>query len=174
MGLGTIISNLYEMKKAAKYRKMGASELLNLEDEEFYEATDCLTCDTVEYDINNPDVQPEQRWVYSLIAFEREVNNGGLCQFFVNSSSICAPFVSKALEQIGALDVKAAYDDFLNENKIDVNDLSLFQIEKVEDYEDVEAGFDFDKFDDMFYADEDFHEKLLTYARNKISLLLEK
>jgi len=36
----------------------------------------------------------------------REVNNGGLCQFFVNSSSECVPFISKALEAVGALDIK--------------------------------------------------------------------
>ncbi len=35
-----------------------------------------------------------------------EVNNGGLCQFFVNSSREFAPDLSAALDAIGALEHK--------------------------------------------------------------------
>ena len=174
MGFGNILGNIIEMRKAAKYRKMGANELLRLDEEDFYDAVDCLTSDAVEYDINNPDINPEQRWVYSLISFEREVNNGGLCQFFVNSSGACAPFISEALEQVGALHIKDVYESFLTDNNIDPGDLSFFQLESIDDYSDREEAFDFDQFDDFFYENgEDFHDRMIAYARDHIDALLK-
>ena len=174
MSLGQILNNIREMRKAAKYRAMEANKLLQLEDEDFYDAIDCLTIDAVEYDINNPQINPEQRWVYSLISFEREVNNGGLCQFFVNSSSMCAPFISESLSQIGAINVKEAYDSFLAENNIDVNDLTFFTLDTIEEYESKENAFDFDTFDDQFYRIDDFHDHLISYARANIDALLQE
>jgi prepilin signal peptidase PulO-like enzyme (type II secretory pathway) len=57
------------------------------------------------YDITAADLTKEQILAYSLYMFEMEVNNGGLCQFFVNSSRECAPFISEALEAIGATEL---------------------------------------------------------------------
>ena len=106
MGLiSTIFSNIKNMKKAKQYRTMGKEGVLALNDDDFYEAVECL-CEDAVYDIQAPTLLEEQILVYSLNSFMREVNNGGLCQFFVNSSSECAPFISKALEAIGALDIK--------------------------------------------------------------------
>ena len=115
----------------------------------------------------------EQKFVYSLIKLEAEVNNGGLCQFFVNSSRECAPYVSKALEVIGATQLKELYDNFIDSNNIDVNDLSSFKISEVEDFESQTQRYDFESFDDKFYEDENLHNQIIEYSKNNLEKILK-
>lgn len=173
MGLfSTIFSNVKNMKKAKQYRNMGRDGLLALNDDDFYEAVECM-CEDAVYDIQAPTLLEEQIVVYSLNSFEREVNNGGLCQFFVNSSSECAPFISKALEAIGALDLKNLFDNFVKENNIDVNDLSSFKIDSIDEFEEQTKRYDFDSFDDRFYDDENFCQQIIDYARKHIEQIMQ-
>ena len=144
----TILYNIKNMKKAKKIREMGKENLLALEDEDFYEAMICL-CDDAVYDIKAAGLTKEQILAYSLYMFEMEVNNGGLCQFFVNSSSDCAPFISEALEAIGATELRNLFEQFVNDNDIDVTDLSSFKITDIKEYEAQTKRFDFDSFDEM-------------------------
>jgi hypothetical protein len=119
--------------------------------------------------MNGPDdskASEEQKLVYVLMEFEMEVANGGLCQFFVNSSSECAPYVSDALEKVGAVNIKKRYDGFLAENGIDVKDLSSFKTD-VEFIEQAER-YDFDSFDDNFYSDDDIQKLIVNYIREHI------
>ena len=44
-----------------------------------------------EEDAENAPLTLPQRYCYALNLLELEVNNGGLCQFFVNSSRLAAP-----------------------------------------------------------------------------------
>ena len=82
MGLiSTIFSNVKNMKKAKQYRNMGKEGLLALNNNDFYEAIECM-CEDAVYDIQAPTLTQEQIIVYSLCRFEAEVNNGGLCQFY--------------------------------------------------------------------------------------------
>lgn len=168
--LSMILFNIKNMKKAKKFRAMSKEALLSLNDEEFFDAIECL-CEDAVYDINSPDISEEQKLIYSLNKFEAEVNNGGLCQFFVNSSRECAPYISKALEAIGEHDIKALYDRFISDNKIDVNDLSSFKISSIDEYEAQTKRYDFDSFDDKFYENEDFHQKIIDYSRKNIAVL---
>lgn len=168
--LGTILFNLKNMKKAKKFRTMSKEEFLALSDEEFFEAIACL-CEDAVYDIKSSDIPQEQKLVYSLNRFEAEVNNGGLCQFFVNSSRACAPYISNALEAIGADDIKALYDSFITDNKIDVNDLSSFIITSIDEFEAQTKRYDFDSFDDEFYKNEQFHHRVIEYSRKYIDIL---
>jgi Domain of unknown function (DUF4375) len=46
-------------------------------------------------------LSPEERVVLAVEALEREVNNGGYDQFFVNSSREYAPIIADALTRIG-------------------------------------------------------------------------
>ena len=170
--LGAIFFNIKNMKKAKKLRSMSKEELLALNDEEFFSAFECL-CEDAVYDIKSADISEEQKLVYSLNRFEAEVNNGGLCQFFVNSSSDCAPYISKALEAIEAFALKEAFDRFIADNRIDVYDLSSFKISDIDDYEAQTQRFDFDSFDDKFYEDDGFHQKVIDYARKNINDLLK-
>ena len=171
--LGTILSNIKNIKKAKKFRAMSKEELLSLSDDNFFEMIFCV-CEDAVYDIEDTHIPEKQKLVYSLINFELEVNNGGLCQFFVNSSSKCAPYVSKALEAIGALAVKELYDIFISENKIDVNDLSSFKISSIDEYEAQTQRYDFDSFDNKFYEDENLHQLIIDYSRKNIDWLMKK
>ena len=168
--LGAILFNMKNMRKAKKIRAMSKEELLALSDEALFEAIECLCEDTV-YDIKSSDIPQEQKLVYSLNKFEAEVNNGGLCQFFVNSSRDCAPYISDALEAIGSDDIKSLYDNFIASNNIDVNDLSSFIITSIDEFEAQTKRYDFDSFDDSFYKNEAFHQKVIDYSRKNIDIL---
>ena len=170
--LGAILSNMKNMKKAKKIRAMSKEELLALTDEEFFDAVECV-CEDAVYDIKDSHINEEQKLVYSLNKFEAEVNNGGLCQFFVNSSSECAPYISKALELIGAYEIKTTFDKFISYNNINVNDLSSFKISEIDEYEAQTQRCDFDSFDNIFYEDENFHQKIIDYARKNIESLMK-
>ena len=173
MGLfSTIFSNVRNMKKAKQYRNMGKEGLLALNDADFYEAVECL-CEDAVYDIQAPELLEEQILVYSLYRFEAEVNNGGLCQFFVNSSSEYAPFISKALEAVGAIELKNLFVQFIEENNIDVNDLSSFKVESIDEFAEQYKRYDFDSFDDQFYSDENLHQQLIDYSRKHIEQLMK-
>ena len=169
--LGTIIYNIKNMKKAKKFRTLGKEGLLALNDEDFYDAIECI-CEDAVYDIKDAQLTDEQKFVYSLNKFEAEVNIGGLCQFFVNSSSECAPYISNALTAIGAIELKILFDNFIGENKIDTNDLSSFKISSIDEYEAQTERFDFDGFDDKFYEDENLHQQIIDYARKHVEQLI--
>lgn len=169
--LGTIIYNIKNMKKAKKLRAKGKEYLLSLDDDDFYDAIECICEDSV-YDIKATNITQEQKFVYSLNKFEAEVNNGGLCQFFVNSSGECAPYISESLAAIGATQIKALFDKFISKNNIDVNDLSSFKISDIDEYEAQTERFDFDSFDDRFYEDVNFHQQIIDYSRKHIEQLI--
>ena len=172
MGIfGQILRNIKNMKKAKKLRAMGKDGLLALDDEEFYDAIESI-CEDAVYDIKEANLTNEQKIVYSLNKFESEVNNGGLCQFFVNSSSECAPYISEALAAVGAFELKILFDNFINTNNIDVNDLSSFKISSIDEYKVQTERFDFDSFDDKFYKDNNIHQQIIDYSRKHIEQLL--
>lgn len=170
--ISIILSNLRNMKKAKKYRSMKPEELLALDDEKFFEVIECL-CEDAVYDIQAPTLTEAQIFVYSLCKFEAEVNNGGLCQFFVNSSRNCAPFIGKALEAVGAVDLKKIFLQFIEENTIDVNDLSSFKVNSIDEFAEQAKRYDFDSFDDQFYNDNNFHQQVIDYARKHIEALMK-
>lgn len=170
--LGALLFNIKNMKKAKKFRAMSKEDLLALSDDEFYEMIFCV-CEDAVYDIKDSHIDEIQKLVYSLCNFEAEVNNGGLCQFFVNSSSECAPYISKALEEAGAFAVKDLFDKFISDNKIDVNDLSSFKISGVDEYEAQTQRYDFDSFDNKFYEDENLHQLIIDYSRKNIEQLMK-
>ena len=161
------------MKKAKKIRAMGKAQVLSLDDEQFFDAINCV-CEDAVFDINESRILKEQKLLYSLIEFEMEVNNGGLCQFFVNSSRECAPYVSEALNEIGAIDLKKLYDSFISDNKININDLTSFISNDIEEYQAQTERFDFDSFDDKFYEYENLHQQIIEYARKNIEAILKQ
>lgn len=170
--LGTILYNIRNMKKASKLKSMSIEDLLALDDEDLYDAVECV-CEDAVYDINAPELTEAQIYIYSLARFEAEINNGGLCQFFVNSSSECAPYISAAMQAIGATELKNLFDCFVTENRINVNDLSSFKIDSLEEYEEQTERFDFDSFDDKFYESYDFHQQIIDYARKNIEQIIK-
>ena len=166
--IGIVLSNIRRMKQAKKLRNMPRAELMVMDDEDFYDAVSCVTEDAVYDFAEQKGLAQELIFAYTLTKFEMEVNNGGLCQFFVNSSRETAPYVSDALEAVGAAGIKALFDGFIKDNGIDVNDLSSFKLSRVEDYEAQTERFDFDSFDDRFYEDCDLHLRIIAYARKNV------
>ena len=152
---------------------MPRAELLALDDGDFYDAVECITEDAV-YDLEEQKNLPRELILaYTLIKLETEVNNGGLCQFFVNSSRQCAPYVSEALETIGAMGIRELFDRFVKDNGIDVNELSSFKISRIEEFEEQTQRYDFDAFDDKFYEEFELHSQIIDYARRNIDQIVK-
>ena len=170
--IGIILSNIRNMRKAGKLRRMPRAELLAMEDGDFYNAMECIAEAEI-YDLEEQKELPRELiFAYTLIKLETEVNNGGLCQFFVNSSRQCAPYVSQALQAAGAEGIRALYDGFVKDNGIDVRELSSFKISRIEEFEEQTQRFDFDAFDDRFYEDHELHGQIVAYLRRNVDRIL--
>lgn len=159
---------------------MTVEDLLALNDEELVSALDMRIMK--ETDFVEPleclkKLNEEKKVVYILTYFDQEMQNGGLCQFFVNSSRDIAPFISENMGIVGADKYKKLFDDFVEENSIDLTDLDSFIIEDTKEYEKQYVRYDFDKFDDAFYelCEEDPLDGFIArYARDHIEKLAEK
>lgn len=127
----------------------------------------------------------QQLTIAVLEDYDMEVNNGGLCQYFVNSSRAGAPRLSEFLKEINAKKHKKLFDDFIRKNKIDVNDLDNFIIEheeaelgKISSVSDDEKYYEkyksnpFDDFDSEFYnlyREENLEDLIKEYAINSFA-----
>lgn len=162
-----------DLEDDLKYLKMSLEELCSLSDEDLYAAIVIK----IEHKIEKYDDLVEgmrhlsnaERTFYVCQYYEMEVNNGGLCQFFVNSSRQVAPFLSNCLKTIGAIEHKELFDSFISNNNIDVKHLDSFIIYKVKDFEKQMARYPFDMFDDAFYNLEPLDQKLISYIRKNLN-----
>ena len=137
------INNLYEELLGKVYNEITFEEDLSLLDE-------------------------NERVFYVLYTFDLEWCNGGLCQFFSNSSGEFAPYISDYLEIVDAIEHKKLYDDFIKENKINVNDLSFFKIEDLNEYQDIVNAYPFEDFDDEFSDLEELADYIEKYYIEKM------
>jgi hypothetical protein len=161
------------MEQSAQRVKLHGEELLTLPDDELYATVydqNITICEEAE------DTEDElalfsgaRRTVYIVNTFDAEVQNGGLCQFFVNSSRCLAPYVSEALSAIGADAHKKLYDDFIATNHIDVTDLDSFIVTGVRGYKKQTKRYDFDAFDDRYYELDDMEELIAKFIRTNIT-----
>lgn len=161
----------YEMmvKKSLEYT---TDELRELTDQDLYEAVRARA--EHKADVENGGVSgmtEAQLVVYITSYYEMEVNNGGLCQFFVNPSREYAPFLSQCLETVGACEHKKLFDDFVSINNIDLNDLSSFDIDELEEFAEQNRRYPFDDFDREFYELPSIGECSFNYIREHIDLL---
>lgn len=184
MGLFGAIKEIFkfskELKKSieeakeneARYLAMTTDELSALSDDELFEAIVSRT----EYKVEQFDewedgvnsLNPSQKVFYSVNWLEMEVNNGGLCQFFVNSSRMVAPSVSEYMGIIGADDHQRLYDSFVQRNEIDLSDLSFFDVDKAEEFEEKTQKYPFDEYDNAFYDMEPLETHLKKYIREHL------
>ncbi len=166
-----------EMKNSIKqndearkiYLSMNTDELAKLSDEELFEAVLIRTEDEVDSfeDIKDGvnSLNSEKKNFYVASCYEMEVNNGGLCQFFVNSSRDVATELSASLEAIGAIEHKKAFDCFIKDNNINLNDLSSFEIDEVSEFEEQNERYPFDAFDDNFCEMKPIQDYLIEYVK---------
>ena len=108
------IENMRERDK--EYVSMSTDQLKELSDVDLLSAAIARAENKIElYDnllegVNS--LSEPLRVVYVVYFLEAEVYNGGLSQFYINSSGATAPLVSEALGKIWAFEHKKLYDDF--------------------------------------------------------------
>lgn len=148
---------------AANHTTLTAEEILALEDGEMYDALILRFMDVAPNTLN-----PGCLTVATLITFDAEMMNGGLCQFFVNDYNGYAQYIADALGEVGAVELQKHYSDFLSQNQIDVTQMESFRISGVQDYVKQLERFPYESFDHTFselYQKENLREILLAYVR---------
>lgn len=160
-------------KRNKQYLSMPISELEALTDYELFTAALARTEVKVnEYEdiiagVNS--LHGAQKPFYITAYYEMEVNNGGLCQFFANSSREIAPQLIDCLNELGATEHKQLFESFVTNNAINVNDLSSFIIDDVNEFESQTERYPFDEFDNAFYELSPIQDLLVPYIREHIS-----
>lgn len=162
-----------KMKEAEAREKLHGEDLLPLSNEELcgtvYDQNLSICEDAEETDQEFLLFTGARRTVYIVNTFDMEVQNGGLCQFFVNSSRTVAPYVSDALAAVGAEAHRKLFDEFIETNHIDVSDLDSFRVSSVRGYKKQTKRYDFDAFDDRYYELDALEDPVANYIRANIS-----
>lgn len=157
---------------AKEFYSMSVEELSRLPDEKLNDAIDTILY--FNEDIDDLEKYNEvQLTAITIKCFDNEIQNGGLCQFFVNSSRDYAPYVVESLDRIKAVETSQMFQKFIEENQIDLNDLSSFIISDVDEFETQNKRYPFDSFDDKYYenyVNENLQDLLADYVRNNIEL----
>ncbi|OHE40377.1 MAG: hypothetical protein A2Y16_04440 [Tenericutes bacterium GWF2_57_13] len=155
------------------YLRVTREALLHLPESELYAAASAITEDIInkheEIIDGVNEMNDAQKAFYVTSYYEMEVNNGGLCQFFVNSSRAVAPLLSHYLEAIGAIEHKRLFDTFLKNNQIDVNDLSSFIVDDVAEFQQQTKRYPFDEYDDNFYQLKSIESFLIDYLKRNLN-----
>lgn len=159
-------------KNDERHLKMSLEELEALPDNKLFWSvmvrTECKVGQYTDWEEGVNALNPYQKVFYSINWLDTEVNNGGLCQFFVNSSRMVAPFVSEYMAVIGAHEHKALYDEFITKYEINLEDLSSFDSENSEEFEKQYEKYPFDEYDEAFYEMEPLETYLTKYARENL------
>ena len=159
-----------DFAEANRILKMPGNELLELEDADLRELIDKRIDSETRRRKNDWILQhlnKAKRTFFIISSYDMEVNNGGLLQYFDNSSRETAPFLLGALKELGAVGHIELLKRFIRDNKIELNDLKF-----LEKYTDDESNWDvLDEFDDAFYElyeTESLEELLVKYVREQI------
>ena len=153
-----LISFGKEIKETAiqenAYRKMNKEELLSLDNSELAYAVFIRTnfktmlAESPEEAIKM--LNEKEQVFYAVNEYLMEIENGGLCQFFANSSSFFASTISDYLDKIGATEHKLHYNSFIEINNININDLEKFKYISEEQYTSLCLEYDFVEFEYIF------------------------
>ena len=167
MNLFEKINTLFNTGRNQKsYTEMTKTELLSLNDEDFYFAMRRINFSKL---ISIDDCRNRtHRTYYIVMCFLGDVYDGGISQFFFDVNREHAPYVSDALKEIGSSKTKNAFDKLVESAQIPLDDLDALQ--ELEDNETVEEKMDL--FDETFNEDEDATDCLLAYARRYIDDLM--
>ena len=98
-----------------------------------------------------------ERILYVLDEFDSEIQNGGINQYFINSSRINAHLVSGYLEKINALDQKLLFDEFVYNCQIDFDNL-----DNLGELDDEVC----DQFDEYYYDLNSLSDLLIEFIKN--------
>ncbi len=188
MGLINILTGIFARNKIKnsiksflaeeeEYLTMSREELLELDDGDLYRAVVCRIGAKLDYidDINDAirSLNECELTVYTVDYYQMEVNNGGLCQFFANSSRHFAPYLMQSLQRVGANGHAKLFYDFVRLNNINVDDLSEFECDDVDRFCGLEDSLPFEEFDMEFYEMEELDECLEAYIRRNFEWVVE-
>ena len=126
------------------------------------------------YDENFDDLPEAAQTLYVAAIYDMEMRCGGVCTFFCNEGPAVATRVSDSLRLLGLDPMADAYEDFVEENEIDLTTLAQFDIDFyengdgfAEEYADLWASYPFDDFDQAYlqhWEKLDFEGKMLDFA----------
>ena len=161
-----------QAQRNAEYLQMSDEDLLKLSDDEIFNSvwtrTENIVSSKEDLLEGFNSLNEEQRIFYAVSYLEMEVNNGGLCQFFINSSRMVAPVVSEYMGIIGAAEHKKLYDTFIKKHQINIYDLSSFDCNTVEAFQSQYERYPFDEYDDAFSELEPLQNHLVSYVKKHI------
>jgi len=156
-------------------KHLHGDKLLALPDDELFEVVYFQSLDLVESFADEESalsqISTVCRTVYILSIFDMEIQNGGLCQFFVNSSRSLAPYVDECLEAVGAEAHRQLLDVFIASNGIDLHNLDSFRILDDEEYAAQTERYAFDAFDNAYCELTSLQAYIVAYVRANISEL---
>ncbi len=161
------------MEKQEANKALRGEALLTLSDDDLFETVHLQNIDIAE-ESEDDEKELEQftgarRTVYVLGLFDSEIQNGGLCQFFVNSSRAVAPYVSEELKRVGAIEHLNLFEEFVKENNINLSDLESFKVFSIRGFKRQTKRFDFDSFDDKYYELPPLQDKLVAFIKEHIT-----
>ena len=175
MGLfGTIKLIKEEYKKIKKYAKMTYDDMIQLSNDELKDVISTrIFGESRRLDVDEciKYFTAAKKVYYIINYYDMEIQNGGLCQYFVNSSRLTAPYLIECLTIIGANNYKTHLENFISKNNIDLTNLDSFIIEDIEEFEIQNSRFPFDEFDDQYYKmyeSEPLDEILISYIRENL------
>lgn len=175
MGIFGLIKMIREEKKKIdNYLKMSVDDLRGLSDEELKEALwERILAEEDDLEVIEclHKFRGAKRIYYVVNYFDMEVQNGGLCQFFVNSSKDVAPYILKCLRIIDAVSYEKLLKEFVETHKIKLTELESFDIDDIDDYEEQTKRYPFDDFDDAYYElyeREPLEDMLIAYAKQHL------
>ena len=175
MGLFSTIKLIKEeYKKIKRIAEMSYEDMDTLSDEELREAISTrMFGETRRLDVEEclNHFSGAKKVYYIVDYYDMEVQNGGLCQYFVNSSRITAPYILESLDLIGATSYKNHLYNFITNNNIDLSNLDSFIIEDVEEFENQNQRYPFDDFDEQYYnmyEKEPLEDILIKYVRTNL------
>ncbi len=139
------------------------AELAELDDEAFYEEIydRVLSC---EYNKLTPNAQ----LFCTVSLFDMEIQNGGLCQYLVNTNTEDIQKLSSALLQLGAKGHNELFLHFLSKNSIDLQHMEDFHSQDIQAYSRLENRYPFADFDDAYMQLPSLQELLTCFARQNI------
>lgn len=161
---GRLAISLKAFDNSSSYIKMPRKELAKLSGNELliaaFERANAIVhkYDSVEEGLSH--LTKNQRICYTAFIYESEVNNGGLHQYFTNSSGETARYLSEALDIIGAKEHKEMYDKFISDNNVNVTDIKALK--------HLDPDETFDDHDDAFYKLKSIEDHLIEFVQNNI------
>ena len=175
MGLFSFLKEIKAAyKQISKYMNMSYDDLCLLSDDELKEAISIRMTGAerhLEVEECVSTFEGAKKIYYIVNYFDMEVQNGGLCQYSVNSSRLTAPYILDSLQKIGAISYYQLLSNFINQNNIHLDDLDSFIIEDIDEFEMQTKRYPFDNFDNAYYElyeKEPLENLLFEYSKHNL------